>query len=94
MNENTAKIIVAIIGLVGSLFGVMVGYFTTAKKQSIENVRREQQQKDQFERLFSEMNEVKKRLDEHNHYAEKFGSIEKTIVSISKDLEYLRKDKQ
>lgn len=94
MNENAVKIIVAIIGLVGSLFGVMVGYFTTVKKQSIENVRREQEQKDQFERLFSEMNEVKKRLDEHNHYAEKFGRIEQSIISISKDVEYLRKDKQ
>ena len=94
MDENTVKIIVAIIGLVGSLAGVLIGYFTTAKKQSIENARREQEQKDQFERLFSEMNEVKKRLDEHNHYAEKFGSIEKSIISISKDVEYLRKDKE
>lgn len=93
MTENTVRLIVACIGLIGSLTGVFVGYFATIKKQSVENARHEQEQKDQFDRLFSELYEVKKRLDEHNHYAEKIGSIEKSIVSICKDIEYLRKDK-
>lgn len=92
MDDAQAKIIVALIGFFGSIAGVIIGYFTSSKKQLIDSARREQAQKDQFERLFAEMSEVKKRLDEHNHYAEKFGNIEKTIIGMGKDLEYLRKE--
>ena len=38
------------------------------------------------------MAQIKHRVDQHNHYAEKFGSIEKSMVSMQKDIEYIRKD--
>ena len=91
--ENIVRIVVAIITLFGTLIGVVMGYYTKNKKQLVSEAKREQAQNDQFKRLFSEMTEIKKRLDTHNSYAEKFGEIEKSIVSIKKDIEYIRKDK-
>lgn len=92
--ENIVNIVVALITLFGTLIGVFMGYHTKNKKQVVQDAKREQEQKDQFDRLFSEMKAIKKRLDIHNSYAEKFGDIEKSIVSIKKDIEYIRKDKK
>ena len=90
--DNIAKIITATISLLGIIIGAILGYMGRSKKQSILDAQREQKQADQFDTLIMEMNEVKKRLDTHNKYAEKFGDIEKSIISIKKDIEYIRKD--
>ena len=37
------------------------------------------------------MGEVEKRLDQHNHYAEKFSDAAVKIAEIQKDIEYMRK---
>lgn len=91
--DNIAQILVAIIALVSSVFGGILGYVGRSKKQAVIDAKREQQQSDLFARLFDEMDGIKKRLDEHNRYAEKFGDIEKSVLSIKKDMEYLRKGK-
>lgn len=90
--DNIAKIITATISLLGIIIGAILGYMGRSKKQSILDAQREQKQADRFDTLIMEMNEVKKRLDTHNKYAEKFGDIEKSIISIKKDIEYIRKD--
>jgi Na+-translocating ferredoxin:NAD+ oxidoreductase RnfG subunit len=92
-NEAQVKIIIAVIGLIGTVIGAVLGYISKSKKQAIEDAKREQQQNDQFNKIFEEMNIIKKKLDEHNHYAEKFGEIEKSIIAIKKDIEYIRKEK-
>lgn len=92
-NDNITQIIVAVIALVSSLFGAILGYVGRSKKQAVMEAKREQQQSDLFERLFREMDDIKKRLDIHNHYAEKFGEIEQSMIAIKKDIEYLRKGK-
>lgn len=92
-NEAQVKIIIAVIGLIGTVIGAVLGYVSKSKKQAIEDAKREQQQNDQFNKIFEEMNIIKKKLDEHNHYAEKFGEIEKSIIAIKKDIEYIRKEK-
>lgn len=91
--DNIVKIIVTIITLLGTLIGVAVGYYSKSKKQSIMDAQREQKQMDSFAKVFDEMTEIKKRLDTHNKYAEKFGDIEKSIIAIKKDIQYIRKDK-
>ena len=107
MGENEVKIIVAIIGLIGTLVGGFSTYFITSKKQAIQDAKREQNQKDQFDNLFSELTSVKKRLDEHNHYAEKFAEntkdvaiinerqqiLYKAVEKIQKDIDYLKSDR-
>lgn len=53
-----------------------------------------------WQKVLDELDGIKKRLDTHNHYAEKFGSVEKTmglmqkdIVIMQKDIEYIKKGK-
>ena len=91
--DNIVKIIVALIALSGTILGIIVGYITKSKKQAIIDAKREQKQNDLFDHLFDEINEIKKRLDIHNKYAEKFGEVEKSLTAIKKDIEYLRKEK-
>ena len=90
MNDVQAKIIVALIGLLGTILGILGGFYARSKKQAIEEAKREQNQADQFDKLFTEMNNIKKRLDVHNKYAEKFGEIEITLAGIKKDIEYIK----
>lgn len=90
--DNIVKIIVALIALLGTVLGVVVGYISQSKKQAILDAKREQKQNDLFDRLFLEMDGIKKRLDTHNKYAEKFSDIETSIVKIKKDIEYIRKE--
>lgn len=94
MNDVQAKIIVALIGLLGTILGILGGFYARSKKQAIEIAKREQNQADQFDKLFTEMNNIKKRLDTHNKYAEKFSEIEITLAGIKKDIEYIRKEKK
>ena len=107
MDDNSVKVIVAIIGLIGTLVGGFSTYFVTSKKQAIEDAKREQNQKDQFDNITNELGGIKKRLDEHNHYAEKFAdnaqnfaimnerqqTLFKTVEKISKDIDYLKSDR-
>lgn len=94
MDDATAKIIVGLLGLLGTILGLIAGYFGRSRKRAVEEAKREQEQTDLFNRLFTEMDDIKKRLDEHNHYAEKIGGMEITLTAICKDIEYLRKAKK
>ena len=92
-SDNITQILIAVIALLSSIFGGVLGYIGRSKKQAVLDAKREQEQADLFERLFIEMEEIKKRLDTHNKYAEKFGEVEQSLTGIKKDIEYLRKDK-
>lgn len=94
MNDVQAKIIVALIGLLGTILGILAGFYGRSRKNAIEEAKREQQQADLFKSIFQEMEEIKKRLDLHNRYAEKFSEVNETIISIKKDIEYIRKEKK
>ncbi len=85
MVDMIIKIISVAIALITLLIAILKIY-----KHIIE---REQQQQDMFDRMFYELDGVKKRLDTHNHYAEKFGTIEKSIIIMQKDIEYIKKGK-
>lgn len=87
MNE----VIVALIGFAGICCGGLFGYLGRTRKRAVADAKKEQEQRDTFEKILSEMTQIKIRLDEHNKYASKFGEIEKSIVSIKKDIEYIRK---
>lgn len=85
MVDMIIKIISVSIALITLLIAILKIY-----KHIIE---REQKQQDMFDRMFYELDGVKKRLDTHNHYAEKFGTIEKSIIIMQKDIEYIKKGK-
>lgn len=87
MNE----IIVALIGFAGVCVGAIFGYMGKSRKLVEQDAKREQVLNDKLDRLFEELSDVKIRLDEHNHYAEKIGGIKLDIAGIKKDIEYIRK---
>lgn len=89
MNE----IVVAIIGAVAVILSALLGYFSAVKKHEVEDAKREQEQKDLFKEIFKQMNNIEKRLDEHNHYAEKYVETAKTLVAIQKDIAFLKEMK-
>lgn len=39
------------------------------------------------------LDKIDEKLDEHNGYTKKFGEIEKAIVAIQKDIQYIREGK-
>lgn len=88
--DNVIKIVVALIALLSSLLGAVIAYLSQNKKQAVENAKREQEQMDNFKEIFKRFDQVDKRLAEHNHYAEKFGEVAKSIVALQKDIEHLK----
>ena len=72
--------------------GAIFGYMGKSRKHASQDAKREQEQRDLFTQLFKALEDVKRRLDEHNHYAEKFSEIKLDITGIKKDIEYIRKD--
>ena len=87
------EIVVALIGFSGVTIGSIIGYFTSVKKNAVLEAKREQEQQDNFKEIFKRFDAVDKRLDEHNHYAEKFSEVTNSITGIQKDIEYLKKGK-
>ena len=87
------EIIVALIGFSGVTIGSIIGYFTSVKKNAVLEAKREQEQADNFKQIFKRFDGVDKRLDEHNHYAEKFSEIANSMTAMQKDIEYLKKGK-
>lgn len=88
------EIITAIIGATAVILSALLGYFSAVKKHEVEDAKREQEQKDLFKEIFKQMNNIEKRLDEHNHYAEKYVETAKTLVAIQKDIAFLKEMKE
>lgn len=71
----TAEMITAIAALIMGLSSILSAILLNRKTMALLEYR---------------MKKVEEKLDEHNGYAEKLGSIEIAIVKIQKDIEYLR----
>lgn len=77
-------IIVAILAVLGSYLGNVALTRKKAREDELRAIQRETRQEDR-------MKSIEKKLDEHNKYAEKLGSIDKSLTAMQKDIEYLRK---
>lgn len=80
-----SAIIVGILAVLGSYLGNVALTRRKTREDAIKDAEREATQ---LERMKS----IERKLDEHNHYAEKLASIEKSMISMQKDIEYLRKE--
>ena len=81
-----SAIIVGAIAAIASIVGNISIYKKKSKEDAIREAERETRQEDR-------MRAIEHKLDIHNGYAEKLGSIEISMVAMQKDIEYLRKAK-
>lgn len=76
-----------IIALITGLCAVAGNYLISRKTSREDAVRDAQREQKQCDRL----DEIEHKLDIHNGYAEKLGSISESMVAMKKDIEYLKK---
>lgn len=86
----TDAVLVACIGLVGTVLGMFAGLSRKSRQDAVKDAEREQRQADQHQQLIKELAGVKRRLDEHNGYAEKFAKTTVAITALQKDVEYIK----
>lgn len=81
----TEGIIIAVITGITSLLGNYILNRREITKEKINKAKREQY-------IELHLENIEKKLDEHNHYAKKFGEVEISLTKMKKDIEYLRKE--
>ena len=81
-----SAIIVALLAVVGSYAGNVALTRKKTREDAIRDAERETRQQ-------VKMESIERKLDEHNKFGDKISSIEKTLITIQKDIEYLRKGK-
>ena len=91
--EIIAPLITGVLAVIGSFVGNYAIAIKKSREDAIKEAEREQAQKDQLEN-------INKRLDEHNHYAEKFAKnsekladVDIKLAQLQKDVEYLKSDR-
>ena len=62
-------------------------------EEEIKEAKRQQYQDDRDDYFDEQIKIIKKKLDEHNHYAKKFESVDIKMTAMQKDIEYLTKGK-
>lgn len=86
MTESIAvALITGVLAVLGSVLGNMTISRKKAQERDVKDAERETKQSLRLEN-------IEKKLDIHNGYAEKFGDISKDIAVIKRDIEYLRKE--
>lgn len=61
------------------------------KKKAVEEALKEERRKQEMKEVHDQMTEIIERLDIHNGYAEKLGTIEKSIVQLDTQMKVLLK---
>lgn len=84
-------IIVALISSVGGIIGAYLAVRKGSQEQEIKNAQREQRQADRLDSIDEKIKRLEKKVDEHNEYGRKFGEVATSLVSMAKDIEYLKK---
>lgn len=84
-------VLAAAIPAVASVLVQLIIGFSKRRETDAKLAVHEQRQVDALDELKRELGAVKKRLDMHNGYAEKFASSDKNIALIQRDVEYLKK---
>lgn len=83
-------IIVAIISSIGGIIGAYLAVQKGNREQDIKDAQREQRQADRLDSIDEKIKRLEKKVDEHNEYGKKFGEVATSLVSMAKDIEYLK----
>lgn len=82
-----------IVGIISATCTIIVQLIVSKSKMRETNsviAAHEQKQQDMLDDVNKQLVEVKKRLDSHNGYAEKFADARKDIAVMQKDIEYVK----
>ena len=83
-------VLVGLISLAGSIIASIISSQTSQRETNATIAAHEQKQQDAIDGLRFEISEMKKRLDSHNGYAEKFAESSKDIALTKKDIEFIK----
>ena len=83
-------VVVGIISVVGSIIVQLIVSASKTKETNATIAAHEQKQQDIIDGIKIELVEVKKRLDSHNGYAEKFADARRDIAITQKDVEFIK----
>lgn len=84
-------VIVALISSIGGIIGAYLAVRKGSQEQEIKNAQREQRQADRLDSIDEKIKRLEKKVDEHNEYGRKFGEVATSLVSMAKDIEYLKR---
>lgn len=79
------SIIIAILAVVASYVGNVTISFRKKRSEELKEIEREVRQAEHLK-------SIERKLDIHNGYAKRLEQIEKSMVSLQKDVEFLRKE--
>lgn len=83
-------IIVALISSIGGIIGAYLAVQKGNRERDIKDAQREQRQADRLDSIDEKIKRLEKKVDEHNEYGKKFGEVATSLVSMAKDIEYLK----
>ena len=83
-------IIVALISSVGGIIGAYLAVQKGNRERDIKDAQREQRQADRIDSIDEKIKRLEKKVDEHNEYGRKFGEVATSLVSMAKDIEFLK----
>lgn len=93
MDNNAISWTPIIVALISSLGGIIGAYLAVQKgnrERDIKDAQREQRQSDRLDVIDEKISRLEKKVDEHNGYGKKFGEVATSLVSMAKDIEYLK----
>lgn len=88
--SSATSIIVALISSLGGIIGAYLAVQKGNREQDIKDAQREQRQADRLDSIEEKIQKLEKKVDEHNEYGRKFGEVATSLVSMAKDIEYLK----
>lgn len=83
-------ITVALITAAGSVIGSYFINLKNKREQAIRDAVREEEQKMRLDNIDRKIESLGKKVDIHNGYAEKFGSIDTNMALVQKDIVYIK----
>ena len=83
-------IIVALISSIGGIIGAYLAVQKGNREQEIKDAQREQRQAERLDVIDEKISRLEKKVDEHKGYGKKFGEVATSLVSMAKDIEYLK----
>lgn len=90
MDSSIAQLLGTIITAVAGVSGAYLAVRKGSQEQEIKNAQREQRQSDRLDAIDEKIKRLEKKVDEHNEYGRKFGEVATSLVSMAKDIDFLK----